>query len=189
MIWRPVIGTALAAGTLAAGALGLAQPGPAGADPNGSLAACSFTLPADPPPNPAVADVAKEFAQAWLDDLARHAPAAEMLSSLNLHSLVMSFQDPVSSAPVSICDEAGFRAWYDQFGAQYTDQQYTITSFDVGGADDRPIARSSVLWSGREARTGKPFSDTANIAWSLAQGGPRGFLIESFVVTGLAPAE
>jgi hypothetical protein len=188
MIRQPAIRTAVASAALASAALGLPQPGAAAADPSGNLAECSFTLPPDPPPNPAAADEARDFAQAWLDDLARHAPTAEMLSSLNLHSLVMSFPDPVSSAPASICDEASFRAWYDQLGAQYTDQQYTITSFDVGGTDDRPIAHSSALWSGRDTRSGTPFSYTENQAWSLARGGPRGFVIESLVVSGLAPA-
>ena len=186
---RPTSAAALfAAAALPLGHMLATQAPPASADPNGSIASCSFSIPSNPQPNPQIADEVRDFAQSWLDGLSNRAPAAEMLSYLNLHSLVMSFPNPSSSEAESVCDEASFRSWYDAVGARYTDQRLAILSFDVGGSDDQPIVHSSMAWSGKDAQTGQPFSYTANQAWSLARGGPHGFVIEAYLVSGLAPA-
>ena len=170
-------------------ALSAVQPLPSAvADPNGSVVSCSATLPAEPQPNPNVADETRDFAQTWFDDLSRHAPTNEMLSYLNLHSLVMSFPDPGAPAPASVCGEASFRQWYDAAGARYTDQRHEILSFDVGGTDDQPIVHLSVAWSGTDSQTGQPFNYTVSQAWSLTRGGPHGFVIEVYLVRDLTPA-
>ncbi|EFV14054.2 hypothetical protein [Segniliparus rugosus] len=178
----------LFAALLVASALPAAQTLPAAADPNGSMVSCSASLPAEPQPNSDVAAEARDFAQTWFDDLSRHASANEMLSYLNLHSLVMSFPDPTSATPASVCDEASFRQWYDAAGARYAGQRYEILSFDAGGTDDQPIVHLSVDWSGTDSQTGQPFHYTVSQAWSLARGGPHGFVIEMYLVRDLAPA-
>ncbi|MGL6234442.1 MAG: hypothetical protein ACRC20_03790 [Segniliparus sp.] len=174
---------------LAATASHLVHVPPASADPNGSIASCSYSLPKNPEPNPGISDEVRDFAQAWFDGLSNRAPADEMLGFLNLHSLVMSFPGPGPGPDAeSVCDEASFREWYDKAGARYADQHHDILSFDVGGTDDLPIVHSSVAWSGKDAQTGQPFSYTLDQAWSLARGGPHGFVIEAYLVSGLAPA-